>query len=67
MDFIIIGKNHCIFTHIGHKKNLAVLKLADFHNSPNHQAKFYAKFSPYTVARYNIMLYGLRACPTGIF
>jgi len=33
---------------LGNKK-LAVFNLADFHNLPNHQNKFYAKFSSYTV------------------
>jgi len=31
------------------KENLAVFNLADFHNSPNRQNKFYAKFSSHTV------------------
>jgi len=31
------------------KMNLAVFNLADFHNSPNRQNKFYTKFSSYTV------------------
>ena len=29
--------------------NLVVFNLADFHNSPNRQNKFYAKFSSYMV------------------
>jgi len=54
--YVIIGKHHCIFTCIGNKKNVVVLNLVDFHNSPNHQTKFYAKFSSCTVASYNAML-----------
>jgi len=45
-----IGKCHCILHALSNKKeNLAVFNLADFHTLPNHQNKFYAKFSSYTV------------------
>jgi len=38
------------FTCIGHlKKNLVAFNLVDFHNPPNRQNKFYAKFSSYMV------------------
>jgi len=48
VDFILV--NAIVFyTHWVIKKNLVVFNLADFHNSPNHQNKFYAKFSSYTV------------------
>jgi len=39
---------YCILHALG-KKILAVINLADFCNSPNHQNKFYAKFSSYMV------------------
>ena len=43
-----IGECYCILHALGNKKeNLAVFNLADFHNSPNCQNKFYAKFSSY--------------------
>jgi len=35
------------------KENLVVFNLVDFHNLPNRQNKFYAKFSSYTVVQYN--------------
>jgi len=39
---------------LGNKKdNLVEFNLADFHNSPNRQNKFYAKFSSYMVISYN--------------
>jgi len=41
-----IGECYCILHELGNEKeNLAVFDLADFHNSSNHQSKFYAKFS----------------------
>jgi len=45
-----IGKCYCILDAFDNKKNLAVFNLADFCNFPNHQNKFYTKFSSYTVA-----------------
>jgi len=49
-----IGECYCILHALGkEKENLAVFNLADFHNSPNCQNKFYAKFSSYTVFEYN--------------
>jgi len=45
-----IGEYYCILHALGNKKeNLVVFNLADFCNSPNHQNKFHAKFSSYTV------------------
>jgi len=45
-----IGKCYCSSTITLYAlDNLAVFNLADFHNSPNHQNKFYAKFSSCTV------------------
>jgi len=42
-----IGKRYCILHALSNKiENLVVL---DFRNSPNHQNKFYTKFSSYTV------------------
>jgi len=48
VDFLLA--NAIVFyMHCAIKKNLAVFNLVDFLNSPNHQNKFYAKFSSYTV------------------
>jgi len=45
-----IDECYCILHTLGNKReNLAVFNLADFHHSPNHQNKFYAKFSSYMV------------------
>jgi len=45
-----IGDSYYILHAWGNKiENLAVFNLADFRNLPNHQNKFYAKFSSYTV------------------
>jgi len=45
-----IGERYSILHSLGNKKeNLAEFNLADFPNLPNHQNKFYAKFSSYTV------------------
>jgi len=50
-----IGERYCILHALGNKRdNLAEFDLADFHNSPNRQNKFYAKFSSYMV--YGIIL-----------
>jgi len=47
---LYIGECYCTLRALGNKKdNLAEFNLADFRNSPNHQNKFYAKFSSYTV------------------
>jgi len=43
-----IGERYCTLHALGNKiENLAVFNLVDFCNSPNHQNKFYAKFSFY--------------------
>jgi len=45
-----IGKRYCILHALSNKKeNLAIFNLADFRNLSNHQNKFNAKFSSYTV------------------
>ena len=55
MDFILV--NAIVFyMHWAIKRNLAVFNLADFHNLSN-QNKFYAKFSPYTVAKHYVCKY----------
>jgi len=55
-----IGEHCCILHALGSKKeNLAVFNLADFCNSPNHQNKFYAKFSSYMVVIYNVTSFNL--------
>jgi len=50
-DWQILYWRTLLYLHaLGNKKdNLAEFNLADFHNSPNRQNKFYAKFSSYTV------------------
>ena len=49
-----IGERYCILHALGNKKdNFAEFNLADFHNLPNCQNKFYAKFSSYTVLSIN--------------
>jgi len=46
-----IGECYCILHALGNKKdNLVEFNLAEFGNLPNHQNKFYAKFSSYTVS-----------------
>jgi len=50
-----IGKHYCSSQALGNKKeNLAVFNLADFHDSPNRQNKFYTKFSSYMVYNYTL-------------
>jgi len=45
-----VGECYCILHALGNKKeNLAVFNLVDFHNSPNCQNKFSAKFLSYMV------------------
>jgi len=45
-----IGERYCILHALGNtKENLAVNNLADFCILPNHQNKFNAKFSSYTI------------------
>jgi len=53
-DWRILYWRMLLYLHaLGNKKeNLAEFNLADFCNSPNHQNKFYAKFSSYTVLSY---------------
>jgi len=52
-----IGEWYCILHALDNKKeNLAVFNLADFHNSPNRQNKFYAKFSFYSPYYYGLLL-----------
>ena len=47
---ILYCECNCILHALDNKKeNLAAFNLADFHNLPNRQNKFYAKFSSYTV------------------
>jgi len=48
--WILYWWSYCILHSLYNKKdNLAEFNLADFHNSSNHQNKFYTKFSSYTV------------------
>jgi len=48
VDFILA--NAIVFNiHWAIKESLAVFNLVDFSNLPNHQNKFYAKFSSYMV------------------
>jgi len=50
VDFILA--NIIVFyMHWAIKKNLVVFNLVDFCNLPNHQNKFYTKFSSYTVSK----------------
>jgi len=55
VDFIL-ASTIVFYMHWAIKKNLAVFNLADFHNSPNRQNKFYTKFSSHTVDNYNVSL-----------
>jgi len=50
-DWRILYWRMLLYLHaLGNKKeNLTEFNLADFHNSPNHQNKFYTKFLSYTV------------------
>jgi len=60
-----IGECYCILHALGNKKEgLVVFNMADFHNSPNRQNKFYAKFSSYTVCPSKITMYTVTSIHT---